>query len=145
MQFYENYVRLCSYAGKSPSFVAQEVGIQKSTVSRWAKGSVPRYTTLLRIADYFGVSIAELVGANEENEKQVAKELGISLYVLNEKREREESDDQKTAESGLEAALEALRNQPGRRALLSATKGMTEAQVLRMADWLSDLTGGDKD
>lgn len=69
MQFYENYVRLCSYAGKSPSFVAQEVGIQKSTVSRWAKGSVPRYTTLLRIADYFGVSIAELVGANEENDR----------------------------------------------------------------------------
>lgn len=145
MQFYENYVRLCSYSGKSPSYVAQEVGIQKSTVSRWAKGSVPRYTTLLRIADYFGVSIAELVGANEENEKQVAKELGISLYVLNEKREREDSDDPKTEESGLEAALEALRNQPGRRALLSATKGMTEAQVLRMADWLSDLTGGDKD
>lgn len=147
MQFYENYVRLSSKAGKSPSAVAQEVGIQKSTVSRWAKGAVPRYTTLLRIADYFGVTIAELVGATAENEKQISEELGISLYVLNERRNNTEAEDNATDKEsdGLANALEALRNQPGRRALLSATKDMTEAQVLRLADWLADIKGGNKD
>lgn len=55
------------------------------------------------------------------------------------------TDNNHTTGSGLEVALEALRNQPGRRALLSVTKNMTEAQVLRFADWLADVTGGNKD
>ena len=128
MQFYENFVRLCAQSGKSLAYVAREVGVQKSTVSRWASGSVPRDTTLARLAAYFGISVDELVG--------------------NSKVEPQESESKNTAEDkaeGLAVALEALRNQPGRRALLSATKNMTEAQVLRMADWIADLTGGNKD
>lgn len=126
--------------------VAKEIGIEKSTVSRWAKGSVPRYTTLIRIAEYFGLSIGELVGATPETEKKIAEELGLSLFVLNENRSGNETQaDDDGADVGLAAALDALRNQPGRRALLSATKNMTEAQVLRMADWIADLTGGNKD
>ena len=59
--------------------------------------------------------------------------------------EKTKDDTLPSADNGLVAALEALRNQPGRRALLSATKNMTEAQVLRFADWLADITGSDKD
>lgn len=128
MQFYENFVRLCAQSGKSLAYVAREVGVQKSTVSRWASGSVPRDTTLARLAVYFGITVDELVG--------------------NSKVETQESESKNTAEDKAEdlaIALEALRNQPGRRALLSATKNMTEAQVLRMADWIADLTGGNKD
>ena len=48
--------------------------------------------------------------------------------------------------NGLETALEALRSQPGRRALLAATKNMTEEQVQKMADWLNTFNnGGDMD
>ena len=146
MHFYENFVRLCAKQSKSQSAVAKEIGIEKSTVSRWAKGSVPRYTTLIRIAEYFGLSIGELVGATPETEKKIAEELGLSLFVLNENRSGNETQaEDDGADVGLAAALDALRNQPGRRALLSATKNMTEAQVLRMADWIADLTGGNKD
>lgn len=128
MQFYENFVRLCAQSGRSLAYVAREIGVQKSTVSRWASGSVPRDTTLVRIAEYFGVTVEELVG-----------DKGATSKV----NESNESVEGKT--DSLAAALEALRNQPGRRALLSATKNMTEAQVLRMADWIADLTGGNKD
>lgn len=146
MDFYGNFARLCAKRGKSMAAVAKEIGIEKSTVSRWAKGSVPRYTTLIRIAEYFGLSIGELVGATPETEKKIAEELGLSLFVLNENRSGNETQaEDDGADVGLAAALEALRNQPGRRALLSATKNMTEAQVLRMADWIADLTGGNKD
>lgn len=124
MQFYENFVRLCAQSGKSLAYVAREVGVQKSTVSRWAAGSVPRDTTLARIAEYFGITVDDLVGKPRANESNGAVE--------------DKAD-------GLAVALEALRNQPGRRALLSATRNMTEAQVLRMADWLSDLTKGEQD
>ena len=123
--FYDKFVRLCNERGVSPSSVAVKVGVDKSAVTRWSKGSEPRYPTLMRIADYFGVSVDEL-NANEGQNPQIEQATIAS------------------EDGGLEAALEALRNQPGRRALLSATKGMTEAQVLRMADWLSDITGGDK-
>lgn len=79
----------------------------------------------MRLAEYFGVTVAYLMG--EESEEATKKAI------------------MDTSDDGLEAALEALRNQPGRRALLSATKNMTEAQVLRFADWLADITGSDKD
>jgi transcriptional regulator with XRE-family HTH domain len=132
MSFYTNYVRLCNQEGGSPSGVALKIGIEKSSVSRWAKGSVPRYSTLVKLADYFGVTVDDLMGDDEAGEDS-----GEDTTV-------EEAVEQSEA-SGLEAALEALRNQPGRRALLSATKNMTEAQVLRFADGLAEITGGGKD
>lgn len=144
MHFYENYVRMCARKGKSPSAVADEIPIQKSTISRWKRGSVPRYTTLLLVSKYFGVSIAELVGATPENEEEIARELGMSVYVLNEKHGEEQPAEEvpAVADTGIAAALEALRDQPGRRMLLAATSGMTEEQVERMASWIAELRGG---
>ena len=54
--------------------------------------------------------------------------------------------DPDTGEIINDEALEALRSQPGRRALLAATKNMTEEQVQKMADWLNTfVNGGDSD
>jgi hypothetical protein len=36
--FYDNFVRLCNTVDKSPSAVAEELGIYKSTVSHWKLG-----------------------------------------------------------------------------------------------------------
>lgn len=57
---YENYVKLCNLAGKSPSAVAVELKLGKPSVTRWKHGAVPRDTTILKIAGYFGVSVEEL-------------------------------------------------------------------------------------
>lgn len=127
--FYEQFIRLCNAKGVSPSAAARAVGLDKSAVSRWAKGSIPRSVTLDRLADYFGVTMGELMGYEPQGHRGTDST----------------PSDVPTSGNGLEAALEALRNQPGRRALLSATKGMSEAQVLRLADWLADIKGGDKD
>ena len=124
--FYDEFLRLCVERGEAPTTVAKKVGVDKSAATRWSKGAVPRGATLVRLANYFGVSVGQLTGGHEEV-AEVAKE------------------ESPKKETGLEAALEALRNQPGRRALLSATKTMTEAQVLRLADWISDLRGDDGD
>ena len=127
MQFYENFVRLCAQSGKSLASVARDIGVQKSTVSRWATGAEPRDTTVIKIADYFGVSVQELRGT-----------------VLMPEAKAEEPPKQK--EMGLAAALEALRDQPGRRMLLAATSGMSEAQVEKVAAFLAEIRGGgDKD
>lgn len=47
VDFYANYVRLCSAKGVSPSADAIAVGLDKSAASRWARGSAPRYQTLI--------------------------------------------------------------------------------------------------
>lgn len=129
--FYAKFVQLCNEKGVSQSAAARGIGLDKSAVTRWSKGSVPRGTTLYRLAEYFGVPVSELLGEGDSTERTDVATTGVA----------------KVAESGdgLEVALEALRNQPGRRALLSVTKNMTEAQVLRFADWLADVTGGNKD
>lgn len=107
--FYDKFVQLCNERGEYPTAVAERIGVNRSAASRWARGALPRDTTLLRLAEYFGVTVAYLMG--EESEEATKKAI------------------MDTSDDGLEAALEALRNQPGRRALLSATKNMTEAQV----------------
>ncbi len=128
--FYDEFIRLCNERGETPTAVTRIVGVDKSAASRWANGAIPRGTTMAKLADHFGVTVGELLGYEKsESSKDRQSEVAEVSPV----------------EDGLEAALEALRNQPGRRALLSATKNMTEAQVLRMADWIADLTGGDKD
>ena len=71
MAFYESFVRLCNAAGKSPSAVAIEMGIEKSTVGRWRRGSMPTDATKIKVADYFGITVAELMAENEEKPIQM--------------------------------------------------------------------------
>ena len=68
MDFYENFVRLSNNAGKSPSKVAQEIGISKSIISRWKSGGGATDATVQRVAEYFGVSVDQLLG-NEDAKK----------------------------------------------------------------------------
>ena len=61
--FYDNFIKLCNSIGKSPSAVAQDIGIEKSTVSRWKKGANPTDATVEKVASYFGISSAAVIGA----------------------------------------------------------------------------------
>ena len=60
--FKENFIRLCNQKGEAPSYVCRQVGITPATYSLWTDTSVPRKATLMRIADYFGVSVDYLLG-----------------------------------------------------------------------------------
>lgn len=59
--FYANYISLCNKLNKSPSAVAEEMGFKRSVVTAWKKGRQPREATLMKIADYFGVTVDDLV------------------------------------------------------------------------------------
>ncbi len=68
MSFYNNFVRLCDEVGKAPNVVARNIGGVKSsgTVTGWKKnGSVPRDNVLMRFAEYFNVSVEELLSDTE--------------------------------------------------------------------------------
>lgn len=61
--FYDIYVKLCKERGISPSKAAEEISINKASVTSWKKrGYTPRAEILQRIADYFGVTVDYLLG-----------------------------------------------------------------------------------
>ena len=72
MGFYEKYLCLCNSINKSPSAVALELKIAKPSVTRRKNGATPRDATVLKIADYFGVTVAELMSGVGEQEKAPA-------------------------------------------------------------------------
>lgn len=70
--FWDNFVRLCNQAGKYPNTVAAEVGVKSTgTVTGWKNGANPRQTVLLKLADYFGVTVDYLLNAEKEKPTSV--------------------------------------------------------------------------
>lgn len=64
--FWDRFVLLCNKIGKSPNGVCADLGLSVATATRWKQGSVPRDTTLKKIADYFGVSVSYLLGVVDD-------------------------------------------------------------------------------
>lgn len=80
--FYDIYSDLCKQIGKSPSAVAQELGINKSNVTNWKNnGYTPRGNVLNRIAEYFNVSVDYLLGHSEVKEK-TANDVAADFYRI---------------------------------------------------------------
>lgn len=63
--FFDVFCQLCKEKGMSANGVAKDLSIASGTVSEWKKGRSPQNATLLRIANYFGVSINYLLGKSE--------------------------------------------------------------------------------
>lgn len=55
--FWEKFLLLCKEKGESPTYVCKKLGYSSTMVTNWKRGSVPRDSTLLKIADYFGVTL----------------------------------------------------------------------------------------
>ena len=60
--FWENFSRLCLDKGKSPNAVAKELGISSGSITSWKQGRIPYHSTLLKLSDYFGISVGQLLG-----------------------------------------------------------------------------------
>lgn len=73
MAFYENFVSLCNSIHKSPTATILAIGLERSSVTRWKNGGSPSDATVRRIADYFGVSVAELLADKTEGSKTAIK------------------------------------------------------------------------
>lgn len=56
--FYDKYIRLCEFNGKTPTAAALEMGLSKATPTKWKNSeSVPSGKTLTKIAEYFHVQV----------------------------------------------------------------------------------------
>lgn len=125
MAFYENYVRLCNSVGKTPSAVALEIGIEKSTVTRWSKGGGANYPTKLKIADYFGCTVDELMRDDlpgQQTEKPVIN-----------------------VDEELNEYLEMLRTRSECRMLLKTVKNATKEEVEANVKFIEAIRGKTND
>ena len=59
--FYDQLKALCKEKGTTPTaFVINELGLSSSKITAWKNGSIPKYGTLEKIADFFQVPICFL-------------------------------------------------------------------------------------
>lgn len=80
--FYDNFIRLCAKENISPSAAAEEMGFYRSVVTRWGKGGNVRKATLERVANYFGVTVDDLIGDDSaQKEKPTAQGDGLSEFT----------------------------------------------------------------
>jgi transcriptional regulator with XRE-family HTH domain len=105
--FKEKFIRLCNERGEPPTVVCQKIGVTSSAFSKWTDESVPRKATLMRIADYFGVSTSYLLGTTDDPTEvlsaQVFSNLAASMQQV-----ADELDKQKKPVLGLNPILSSL-------------------------------------
>ena len=77
--FFAKYVKLCNNyvhpdgkLGISPSAAAEAMGFKRSQVTRWKTIDQPRMSTLLKMVDFFGCTLDDLI------EKQPIENDGLS-------------------------------------------------------------------
>lgn len=68
--FYDNFISYCNNVNKAPSAVASELGLSRASVNGWKHGKVPTDANQKRIADYFGISVADLMSEQKEKPAQ---------------------------------------------------------------------------
>ena len=89
--FYEKYVTLCNAVNKSPTGVAQAVGLSKAAVNGWKTMKAnPTSATLKKLADYFGITVEDVLSGNLEKisadkEKRLTIETAFSDSTAEEK------------------------------------------------------------
>ena len=64
--FWDNFVNQCEKMEKSPTVVVEELGFKRSAVTSWKNGALPQVKNRKKIADYFGITVEELMGTKKE-------------------------------------------------------------------------------
>jgi len=80
--FWENFARLCESAGKTPTGVSKELGFSNAAASHWKNGKSPTAKTLQKIADYFSVTVNDLLSDTPPAPSKLHREQGEKIAVL---------------------------------------------------------------
>lgn len=70
--FWTNFSTLCADKNLSPNAVATELKIPSGSITAWRNGATPRTKSLTKIANYFGVTVDDLLSEQKENPTSVA-------------------------------------------------------------------------
>lgn len=76
--FFDRYVELCKTTGETPNSVAKIIGASSGSVTAWKNGTEPRYSTVLKIAEHFSVSVDYLLGKENKKAPTVSDERQVN-------------------------------------------------------------------
>lgn len=74
--FYETVQRLATIKGVTIKQMEQDLGLAVSHANKW-RDSLPSFKTLLKLADYFDVSVDYLVGREESRSEKETELLAM--------------------------------------------------------------------
>ena len=80
--FWQRLCELCDKMGKKPNSVCRELGLSTAISTKWKNGAVPNAEILLKLADYFSVTVDYLLGRDNVIQKiePNLKDEGVALY-----------------------------------------------------------------
>lgn len=64
--FWSNFYNVCRFNNTSPNAVCAELGLSTATATHWKNGTLPKADVLVKIADYFGVSVDYILGRTDD-------------------------------------------------------------------------------
>lgn len=64
--FWSNFYNVCRLNNTSPNAVCAELGLSTATATHWKNGTLPKADVLVKIADYFGVSVDYILGRTDD-------------------------------------------------------------------------------
>lgn len=67
--FKKNFIKLCNDKGVAPTVACKAVGLSNAAFSCWDENTIPRKSTLYKLADYFGVSVDYLLGKDTRRDE----------------------------------------------------------------------------
>ena len=118
--FVDIFDSICAEHGLAPSRVLDEIGTTRSAYTRWKQGGEPSNETKKKIANYFGITVSQLMDGVKEKAPAEA-----------------EADDE------LLQILEAARNDPDKRILFSLSKNAKPQDVKKIIQMIKVICGDD--
>lgn len=70
MNFWQVFTKLCEANEQSATTVIRKLGLSKGNANRWKNGGGPTLATAAKIANYFGVSVDDLVVQSHVSKEQ---------------------------------------------------------------------------
>ena len=72
--FYDEFVKRCNEKGVSRTKACIDCGVSRTAWHKWEHGAIPNGTTLNKIASYFGITVGQLLGDEEQKETPALSE-----------------------------------------------------------------------
>lgn len=89
--FYVNFINQCAKKNVTPAAVARSIGVSGAAISKWKNGGTPSDVTLVKLADYFKVSVDEFL--KEEQKKSSEEDYDIDLDIIRRARTKLNDED----------------------------------------------------
>jgi transcriptional regulator with XRE-family HTH domain len=121
--FVKIFEAICEANGVSPSKVLDAVGMNRSSYTGWKQGAEPTNETKKKIADYFGLTVRQLMAGDIDESPAGPARTDVELAEI----------------------LREFRDSPELRTLFSVSKGATPEQLRQYAEVIKALRGTYRD